>query len=93
MELVSAWLVDWSAETLLVFVVLLILTDRLVTRGRLLDEREEKNLWRQNAETQQTINGELTKSNTAYADAALLSQKVMEAVQQKHDLHRKGPDE
>ncbi|UXE04760.1 membrane protein [Arthrobacter phage Shambre1] len=77
---------DWTAGTLLVIVVLLILTDRLVTRGRLLDEREEKKLWQANAETQQTINQENTKTISSYAEAALLQKKVLKALQEQHQL-------
>lgn len=44
---------------IVILVVLMVLTDRLVTRKRLEESREDGKAWRSSAETQQAINGEL----------------------------------
>lgn len=44
---------------IVILVILMILTDRLVTRKRLEESREDGKAWRTSAETQQAINGEL----------------------------------
>jgi len=82
---------EWTAGAILAATVWMVLTDRLVTRGRLNEAREETALWRANAETGQKTNqehAEVAKSNASalkdHAEAALLQQKVMEALQKKH---------
>lgn len=82
---------EWTAGGILVVVIFMILTDRLVTRKRLEEAREETALWRAAAENGQATNrehAEAAKSNAAalkdHAEAALLQQKVMEALQRKH---------
>lgn len=79
-------LVDVGATGLVVLVVLLVLSGRLVTRGQLLDERAEKQLWQENAESQQEINRENSRTIANYAEAALIQKKVMRALQEKHGL-------
>lgn len=82
---------EWTASAILAAVVWMILTDRLVTRSRLQEAREETALWRANAEAGQEINrehAEAAKATAAalkdHAEAALLQEKVMEALQKKH---------
>lgn len=82
---------EWTAAGILVVVIFMILTDRLVTRKRLEEAREAVTLWQVNATAQQEINrqnADTAKDNAAslrdHAEAALLQQKVMEAIQRKH---------
>ena len=82
---------ELSAGAVLVIVVLMILTDRLVPRKRLEEAREQATLWQTNATEQQAINrdnAEIARANAKsladHAEAALLQQRVMEAVQKKH---------
>lgn len=77
---------DIGAGGLVVLVVLLVLTGRLVTRGQLLDERAEKELWHENAVTQQEINRENSQTIANYSEAALIQKKVMRALQIRHGL-------
>lgn len=49
MTLGDVTIAQWGPTGLLALTVLFILTDRLVTRQRLLDERKEKEHWRQAA--------------------------------------------
>lgn len=77
---------DLGATGLVVLVVLLILSGRLVTRGQLLDERAEKQLWQTNAQNQQEINRENVATIANYAEAALIQQKVMKAIQLRHGI-------
>lgn len=82
---------EWTAGAILAAVVWMILTDRLVTRKRLEEAREEATLWRAGFTTQQEINREHAIANSKQADAlkdhaesALLQQKVVQAIQEKH---------
>jgi hypothetical protein len=50
---------DLGLSGIVILVILMILTDRLVTRKRLEESREDGKGWRTSAETQQAINGEL----------------------------------
>lgn len=50
---------DIGLSGIVILVILMILTDRLVTRKRLQEAREDAKAWRTSAETQQAINGEL----------------------------------
>lgn len=82
---------EWTAGGILVVVIFMILTDKLVTRRRLEEAREEAALWRANATVQQEINrdnADTARNNASalkdHAEAALLQQRVMEAVQRKH---------
>lgn len=50
---------DVGVSGTLLLVVLMVLTDRLVTRKRLEESREDGRAWRAAAETQQAVNSEL----------------------------------
>lgn len=50
---------DIGLSGIVILIILMILTDRLVTRKRLQEAREDARAWRTSAETQQAINGEL----------------------------------
>lgn len=82
---------DLGGSGLAVYICYLILTDKLTTRGRLLDERAEKALWQTNAQTQQTINQKNSETINNYAETALITEKVMQTLQERHNL-RGGTD-
>jgi hypothetical protein len=75
---------QWGPGTLLVLVVILILTGRLVPRSALEDQRKETALWRTAAQTEQATNIKNADTIANYAEAALVTQKVMTALQEKH---------
>lgn len=53
---------DLGLSGIVILIILMILTDRLVTRKRLEEAREDAKAWRTSAETQQAVNGELKAS-------------------------------
>jgi len=53
---------DIGLSGIVILIVLMILTDRLVTRKRLEEAREDKEVYRAAAETQQAVNAENKES-------------------------------
>lgn len=79
---------DWTAGAFVALVILMILTDRLVTRGRLLDERAEKEIWRLKAERESDINAANADTLKNFAQAALEDARAEE--QRKHPPRESG---
>lgn len=77
---------ELGATGLLTLAIVMLFTDRLVTRGRLLDERARGDLWQQNAQTQQEINRKNAETLSNMMEAALIQKKVMEALQEHHGI-------
>jgi hypothetical protein len=75
---------QWGAGTLLVLVVILILTGRLVPRSVLHDQQKQTEIWRTTALTEQATNVKNADTIANYAESALVTQKVMTALQEKH---------
>lgn len=79
---------EWGAETFVGVIVLLILTERLVGRGRLAEKNEEIALWRSKSERETAINEENAATIKNFADAALLKQEVRQAVSEMSEYRR-----
>lgn len=77
---------ELSAVGLLFLVVWMILTDRLVTKGRLTEAKEETAVWRAKSDRELLINETQTSTIHNYAEAALVAKKVMRAVQEQHGI-------
>jgi hypothetical protein len=75
---------QWGPGTLLVLVVILILTGRLVPKSALDDQKKETAMWRTAAQTEQQTNISNSATIANYAEAALVTEKVMSTLQEKH---------
>lgn len=72
---------DVGLATIVIIVIFMILTDRLVTRKRLEECREDKNGWRDVALKQQEINGEFKAALTELISLGQASDHALRSIQ------------
>lgn len=80
LDWIPVGIAEWGAETFVAFIMLMILTERLVGRSRLTEKNEEIALWRSKSERETAINEKNSEAIKNFADAALLKEEVRAAV-------------
>lgn len=72
---------DVGLSGIVILVVLMILTDRLVTRKRLEEAREESRAWRTSAETKDAVNAEHWSALSELLSLARTSAHALQEIQ------------
>lgn len=85
-------LIDWAPETFVALIVILVLTERLVGRGRLTEKNKEIALWRAKSERETSINETQAESISNFANAALLKEEVSKALRDRQAPHPSPPE-
>lgn len=92
LEWLPVGIAEWGAESFVAVIILLILTDRLVSRARLTEKNEEIALWRSKSERETAINEKNSDAIKNFADAALLKEEIRAAVQDMASYRRSQPE-
>lgn len=85
---------DLGLSGIVILIILMILTDRLVTRKRLEEAREDAKAWRTSAETKDAINGELKAAVLEILPLARATHHALTSIQSLGRAHqRSAPEE
>lgn len=86
---------DISLTGVVILIVMMILTDKLVTRKRLEEAREDGKAWRTSAETQQAVNGELKAAVMEILPLARATNHALTSIQSlgksMHESNQEAP--